>query len=291
MYQERTGRTVDAVVATDPVALSYLLGATGPVSVGGGAALTKDNAVSELLSDVYFRIPAAADQDKYFADASRTIFDTLTRGQGNAGAALAALVRAAAERRILVWSANPAEEALLSGTVLGGTLPDKDGSRPTVGLFLNDGTGAKLGYYLTRSGTVTVGGCRMDGRRELKVSVRLSSTAPTTGLPGVISGVGDVVPPYTLRTNLMVFSPTGGSIVDAKRDGSSSPVGSGSERGRAVAVVAVDLKPGKSSTVEITALTGRLSTGAGFTPDVWTTPGVNPWPVSVESAAACSPVS
>jgi hypothetical protein len=33
MYRRRTGRTVDGVLATDPVALSYLLAVTGPVSV------------------------------------------------------------------------------------------------------------------------------------------------------------------------------------------------------------------------------------------------------------------
>lgn len=286
MYQLRTGRTVDGVVATDPVALSYLLSATGPVSVGGGTRLTADNAVAVLLSEVYSRITTPVDQDRYFADAARAAFDTLTQGHGDPRAALAGLVRAASERRILVWSADPAEQARLAGTVLGGSLPDHDGDRPTVGIFLNDGTGAKLGYYLTRASRVSVGGCRSDGRRELRVEVSLASTAPSSGLPTYVSGTGELVAPYTLRTNLMVFSPTGGAILSASRDATPTPVGSGAERGRAVAVSTVELRPGESTTVTVGVLTGPMG-ASGFTPIVWTTPGVNSWPVAVESAAPC----
>ncbi|MFC7483852.1 DUF4012 domain-containing protein [Luedemannella flava] len=36
MYRLRTGQTVDGVIATDPVALAYLLSATGPLRVSGG---------------------------------------------------------------------------------------------------------------------------------------------------------------------------------------------------------------------------------------------------------------
>jgi hypothetical protein len=41
------------VLATDPVALSYLLAVTGPVTVPGGQTLTATTAVRELLSDAY----------------------------------------------------------------------------------------------------------------------------------------------------------------------------------------------------------------------------------------------
>jgi hypothetical protein len=288
MYQLRTGHTVDAVIATDPVALSYLLAATGPVSFDG-VRLTKDNAVRTLLSDVYSQITSLADQDRYFAAATRAVFDTLTRGRSDPSTALASLARAAAERRILVWSADPAEQALLAGTVLGGELPESDGARPRLGIFLNDGTGAKLGYYLSHSTKVAVGDCRPDGRRELRVAVTLGSTAPTSGLPTYVSGSGQLVPPYTLRTNLMVFSPARGAIVSATRDGASLPLGSGTERGRAVAVTTVELKPGETTTVEVTALTAVLPPEAngGFTPILWTTPGVNSWPVSTGSAGPC----
>ena len=45
---------IDGVLAIDPVAISYVLGATGPIQVDG-VTLTQDNAVDELLHEVYLR--------------------------------------------------------------------------------------------------------------------------------------------------------------------------------------------------------------------------------------------
>ena len=43
MYRRRTGTTVDGVIAADPVALSYLLRATGPITLSSGASMTAEN--------------------------------------------------------------------------------------------------------------------------------------------------------------------------------------------------------------------------------------------------------
>ena len=53
MYRRREGVSVDGVLATDPVALSYLLHVTGPVRVPQGRPLSAGNAVSMLLSEAY----------------------------------------------------------------------------------------------------------------------------------------------------------------------------------------------------------------------------------------------
>jgi len=288
MYRRRTGVVVDGVVATDPVALGYLLRATGPVALPSGGRLTADNAVDQLLSDVYGRLSPPA-QDLYFADAARAAFEALTHGGADPAAALEELARAAAERRILVWSADAADRALIAGTVLEGSLPEQDGARPVVGVFLNDGTGAKLSYYLAPSASLTPGTCRADGRRALRLRVTLRSTAPPTGLSDSVVGVMDLVPRYTVRTNVMVFSPAGGSVVRARRDGRAIGIGTGRERRRHVGVVTVDLTPGAGATLDIELLTGTPppDASAELRPHLWTTPGVKPWAITVESAVAC----
>ncbi len=58
---------------------------------------------------------------------------------------MAGLVKAAGERRLLVWSADPLEQADLAATELAGQLPQTSGT-PTIGVFLNDGTGGEVGY-------------------------------------------------------------------------------------------------------------------------------------------------
>ncbi|HEV2087209.1 MAG TPA: DUF4012 domain-containing protein [Cryptosporangiaceae bacterium] len=288
MYRRRTGTTVDGVLATDPVALSYVLRGTGGVRLPSGDTLTAANAVRLLLVDSYARTGSAAEKDRFFAGAARATFDALVRGTGDPQVAFRGLVRASGERRLLVWNARPDEQRLLSGTVLEGSLPSADGPRPTVGVFLNDGTGAKLSVYLRPAAHLEAGRCRDDGRRELRLRVTLTSAAPRAGLPDYVLGLRLGGRPYTVRTNVLVFSPTGGGIVDARLDGRPARLGTGTERGRAVGVVTVDLPPGATKSLDVALITGveRPGADAGI-PEVRTTPTVRPWTLTRQSLLSC----
>lgn len=287
MYRLRSGRAVDAVLATDPVALAYLLQATGPVDVAGGPALTGPTAVRRLLNEVYLTIADQASQDAFFAGAAKAVFDKLTGAAFATDKLVPALRQAAKERRLLAWSAHPEEQAELARTVFAGTLPADDGDRPTIGVFLNDGTGAKLGYYMSREADLSAGECVEDGSRHLRLTVKLASSAPKSGLPRSILGLG-LAGEGTIRTNVMVYLPTGGAPVDATQDGAPVDYGSGFELGRTVAVFTVDLPPGKSSTLVLNLITGPLPVpGSAFTPRLVTTPGIAPWTLRLQSAEAC----
>jgi len=285
MYRIRSGRTVDGVIATDPVALSYLLKATGPITMPQGAPLTAETAVKTLLSDVYKSMDNAH-QDAYFAGAALASFHTLTRKQSNPRAVLAELARAASERRLLMWSTHPEEQEQIAGTAVAGTLPGDDKDNPTVGVFLNDGTGAKLGYYLTQEAKLETGGCAADGSRELRLKVTIGSSAPASGLSPSVTGLALAGEPGTIRTNVMVFSPTGGTIADVNLDGTEFEVGTGVEHGRAVAVATVDLPPGARSTISFTVITGPLP-AHNVRPRLVTTPMVAPWKTEIGRAGSC----
>jgi uncharacterized protein DUF4012 len=291
MYRRRSGVTVDGVFATDPVALSYLLTALGPVPVPGGEPLTAATAVSFLLSRIYAEGVSPKRQDEYFAAAARATFQALVSRPLAPSALLGALARAAGERRLLLWSTHSEENAVLADTVLAGVLPASDGVDPTVGVFLNDGSGAKLGYYLVHRVELAVTPtCRGDGRREITLRVTLGSTAPESGLSASVLGLGLSGHPYTLRTNVSLYSPTGGSIVTVRLDRVERPFGANRDRRRAVGVVTVDLPPGRERTLNVTMLTGVPTDGYGptVTPRLRTTPGVVPWPESVVSGTGCS---
>lgn len=288
MYRRRTGRTVDGVLATDPVALSYVLRAIGPVPVAGGADLTAANAVRVLLSEIYARDVSSADQDRYFGTAAKAVFEAVVDRPLSPARLLAQLARAAGERRLLIWSAHPEENELLAGSVLTGVLPAGDGARPTVGIFLNDGSGAKLGYYLTQAAELrVVPGCGPDRRREMKLRITLGSTAPTSGLSPYVLGLGLSGDPYTLRTVVSIYSSTGGAVTAMALDGKRVPFGSGRSRHRAVGIIAVDLKPGTRRTLDVSLVTGHLPASGRVAPQLWTTPAVNPWKQSVGSADEC----
>jgi len=284
MYRRHSGRTVDGVLATDPVALSYLLGATGPVAVPGGPALRADNAVRLLLSDVYAGRRTRPQQDAYFRTVARATFAALTRRPTAVRAMLAQLARAAGERRLLAWSARPGEESLLAGTVLAGALPRDRPDEPTVGLFLNDGGAGKMSYYLRPAARLGDSGCRLGGRAMLTLRLTLSSVAPATGLSRYVLNSAAALDPYTIRTLVSIFSPTGGSVVRARLDGAATPLSAGSEGDRAVGIVPVDLRPGTSRRLEVTLLAGAATVRALR---LWTTPTVTPWRIEHPLAGRC----
>ena len=299
MYTARKGTAIDGVVATDPVALSYALKGTGAIAVGGGVTLTSKTIVPILLSTAYQKFEDDSDQaprDAFLAHATTVAFSKVMSGTGDAGVIMAGLKQAVRERRVLVWSAHPAEQTDLAVTGLAGTMSTTSES-PSIGVFLNDGTAAKLDYYLNNSVTVTPGDCQPDGRRQLHVALTLYYSAPTSGLPNYVLDTSAVGRRYEVQTNVLVFAPVGGGVV-----GATSPDGIvGLQRGEAdareVGQMTVTLKPGASMTIHLTLLGPAGPTGSGsssanagpsVTPALVLTPGVHPWKVSVRPYDACA---
>jgi hypothetical protein len=282
MFRRRTKTTVDGVLAVDPVVLSYLLKATGPVMVPGGVPLAAEKVVQTVLSDSYQRMENDA-QDAFFAASAAAVFDALVTKNVNPKGLLSAFDRAVTERRILFWSARPEEQRTIGDSRMAGVLPEKD-TVPTVGVFLNDGSGAKLGYYLRPAATLTVGDCRADGRREIRLRVTLRSSAPKSGLSKSVLGLGLAGDPYSVRTLVSVHSPAGGAVLATRLDGVETAVGSGTERRRQVTTTNVEVGPGNSRTLEVTVLTAK--TGVG-TAELWLTPTATPWTTQVVSAPSC----
>src|SRR5690349_21489179 len=83
----------DGDVTVDPVALGYVLGGLGPVSIGDGMVINQGNAAATLLHGIYIKYPnQPARQDDAFELAARRSFDALTSGRGNSVIAIRGLV-------------------------------------------------------------------------------------------------------------------------------------------------------------------------------------------------------
>jgi hypothetical protein len=74
------GGKVDGVISFDPVALSYLLRATGTVQLQTGEQLTAANAVQHLLSGVHAKHTDPRQEDAVLASAADSIFTAVTSG-------------------------------------------------------------------------------------------------------------------------------------------------------------------------------------------------------------------
>nr|WP_246383264.1 DUF4012 domain-containing protein [Microbacterium proteolyticum] len=266
MWRRVHGTDVDAVVALDPVTLSYLLRATGPVRLASGDDLTADNAVRLLLDETYRRYPDPRQQDAFFQSAAAAVFQALADGRVNPVALVDAVGQAGRERRLLVWSADATEQAVLDGSTLQGALPASDGTRTTFGVYLNDGTGSKMDYYLHP--LVETAWCGAD---LASVHVELRSDAPDpASLPAYVTGGGEYgVPVGDALTGVYVYLPPGAQLLERRTTGEDGATGfaGGVHDGREVVKWSVRLAPGETSQLDLLVrLTATAELDAVATP-------------------------
>lgn len=278
---------LDGVLSVDPVALSYVLGAIGPVEVEG-RTLTEDNLLEELLSAPYLELEPEA-QDQLFADAARVIFEkAVGGGLDDPLAFLEGLARAGREGRFLVHSFQSEEQEQLDGTRVAAELSADDGATPHVDVALNDSTGSKMSYYLRYGVEVVSEGCR-EGSQRLAGSMRLRSTIDATAaadLPPSVTGGGNYgTSPGSQLVTLDVYGPYGGSLDRLRLDGELFTPATVDLDGRPVATVSILL----SSTDPID-LDWSMTTAAGQTDDVevGVTPSIVPGDKNFTTASSCT---
>ncbi|MFJ5693886.1 DUF4012 domain-containing protein [Arthrobacter sp. NPDC093125] len=264
MWEKKTGQRVEGVISLDPVALSYMLSATGPIKIANSSVpeldnsglsteLSQSNVVGTLLSDVYSKIESPELQDLYFAAVAKEVFGALTTGKTDTAALIEGLTRGAAEGRVLLWSASANEEKVISSYPLSGSIKGPSTSPAQFGVYLNDGTGAKMDYYVKRT-VQLISGCSNDGYQQIKVRVTSKNTAPSdaaTSLPQYVTGAGAFgVPAGTVQTNVVAYGPVQSHVDSVTADGKKISFASQMHSERPVGTVTVALPPGKSSTIE-----------------------------------------
>lgn len=266
MWKAKTGQELDGVIALDPIALSYVLDATGPVRIddpqlyeAGGenlpTVLTTKNVVPTLLSDVYSEIAEPLMQDVYFAGVAKEVFSKISAGSGDAKKLVDGLTRGTSEGRILLWSRSSEEQSVIAKNPIGGSISGQTISPAHFGVYFNDGTGAKMDYYIKRT-VQLVEECRTGEYGQVKVRITSTNTAPrdaATSLPEYVTGGGAFgVPAGSVQTNIVAYGPVQAHMESAAVDHKEIGFASQLHSGRPVGTVTVALPPGKSSTVEFT---------------------------------------
>lgn len=285
---EQEYEAVDGVMTIDPVTLSYLLRATGPLEVPGGPTLKAGNVVDELLHQVYLRYEEPSDQDAYFTAVANEVFSRVSAGAGDPRVLIESLARGTEEGRVKLHSFDETEQAAIAGSQIAGELKtDPVSSDPQVGVYLNDATGAKMSYFLRHDVQVTANSCQ-NGVQRLSGRAYLLSDAPAdaANLPDYVTGGGRYrVEPGKQVVGMQIIGPVGGTVTDVRFNGADIAVPPVVDlEGRPVVSVFLELEPGFTADVEWHMTTGE---GQDGTVAVDTTPGVEAENKSRTVESAC----
>ncbi|HEY0118830.1 MAG TPA: DUF4012 domain-containing protein [Cellulomonas sp.] len=262
-----TGEQVDGVIATDVVAVADVMRATGPVTTPSGVTLDADSVIPQLLQQAYLRLDR--DQaDAFFGEVAASVFGAVTGGHADPRSLVRDAADAAGQGRVRLWSAHDDEQAQLLATTIGGaflTGPYPDAA----GVFLDDGTGGKLDYYLTTAVTVEDLQCTgPDPTATVRIDLSYKPPDGVAALPWWVVGIdASGLPPGDLATNVSVYAPVGAPLTALGiGDGQFVSGATGSIAGRAVQTVASQLAPGESVTYR-----AQVPIRGGSLP-VWSTP-------------------
>jgi hypothetical protein len=253
-WQGRGGAAPDLIVSVDPVVLVAALRITGPVTLSDGSLLTADDAIDRLLVAPYYTLDSDG-QTALMQDAAARVFTQLTTASTDPLDWAAALAEPVMAGRISAWSVDPSVQAGLAEGPLGGPEARLVAAGPEAyGLWLNDGTGGKMGGFLDIDIATASSQCRLDGRAEVLVRLTMTSTAPPDAgdvLPGDVTGrgmfgtgVGDI------GTSVAVAAPPGTFLSSVTKEGEPARVAQAVEDDRPTTVLRVNLSPGERNVVE-----------------------------------------
>ena len=250
LWKKEFGQTLDGVIAVDPTALSYILRATGPITLNSGEKITSENLVSDTLKDAYKRFEKDNKARKaYLVDIMNATVKHLNSGDYSKLKMAQAIRDGIVANRILFYSTDQSAQKKLSQTRLGGFMSlQSNNEYRTVIQNIDAG---KLDYYLDRDVTIESKSCEND--RQTQVRIRVTNTLKTgVGLSPYVLTRADKGKPADLvsgahRFKVFIYGPTDAKLVSVSRENRMANLGGGStERDRPIYVADVDLAPGAS---------------------------------------------
>jgi hypothetical protein len=303
MWRSEYGGPVDGVISFDPVALSYLLRATGPVKLVTGETLTSEGAVSFLLNQVYAKYPDPRMQDAVFGSAAQSIFKAVTSGQGSPKDYVAQLTPMLNEQRLKAWSIRKDEEDLLLTSQAGNMLPEDNSKATVFGVYNNDDATSKMSFYMDSTVHVTSKVCPAKDPQYMVTTKVTDTLRPdqVASLPAYVKPHQDRIVPGGDRQWVVLYGPVGATLkaawIDGERviwgDNVKFPLNTvwnatgyedrraavkGHQQGRPVGIVSIKMGPSESVTVK-----ALFSGGTGNSPTIQVshTPKVRPVPVTL----------
>jgi hypothetical protein len=250
---EPAGLKASGLISMDPRGLGYLLEAAGPIRVEGiPEPVTSSNIADWSLNQAYFQFQGSGQERKeVLGDVAQAVWRRLISGQGVDPTRLAQGVgRALSERRLVVYSTDATEQALIESLGIGGAVEEVSGDYLLV--FGQNFGENKMDYYLERH-IAYRGEVQLDGSIESVLEVTVRNLAPSAdSLPDIVGGSRPrlQLDPGIARSYLSVLVPPKADLVGVLVDG--EPIDdfrSRPELGKRLFSVYLDVGPGESKKV------------------------------------------
>lgn len=230
LYEKGMGERLDGVIATDPFALEALLEGSGPVDVPGFGRVGADEVVDVVANRAHAEIADSRRRKQLLGTVAVGAFQGLLEGTGDPVEVVRALADATDAGHVLLYSANPDEQAGFVRADVAGALKDPAGD--FLAVVGNAGSAAKLDYYLQRVVTFDVE-LQSGGRSAATATVLLRNAAPSSGVSHRVIGPNvEGLAPGEQRLNLSVYAGKGAKLGGTR--GADSGVGQDTELGHPV---------------------------------------------------------
>lgn len=266
---------VDGVIAVDPVWMSYVLDATGPVKAPAWPdPITADN-VTTIMSRDTFRTNVWTISNELQSEIGAALWVGLLQRSVPPQPMAEAMALAARERHLQVYSAHPEEEVQLREL---GASGEAGLSPDSVAVSWFGPIATRVGFFARKSVDYQIG-LRDDGSALVTVTATLDNPAPD-GPISILLGRGVDVPVGTNEVDANVYLPAGATYLGGSiRPTSPRPQ---VELGHPVVSVPLQVPPGGSVTWRLRYRYPNAVTDGQFRLRLVALPALRPDQVSVQ---------
>ena len=256
---------LDGIIVIDPVFIQEMVRINGDITLDNGYVLTGENTAEFMLNSIY-KCYEPQEQDGYFEYVAASVMDGAFSNMTTDKMlqVVQAMGSLAENRHFYAYTFHEDEAQYFQDGGLAKSVPSSE-SEPEVGIYLNEQHGSKMGWYITREGTVTKTSCNGDGSRTYHVTYTLANTITDEELQTATDyilgptqnsvGSSYVMQGGTSVQRMLFYAPAGGTITDFTSTGNVQDQVNKTMDGKELITNVAYLEPGTSVTYEFNVTT------------------------------------
>jgi hypothetical protein len=256
-WQIQFHQKLDGVFSLDPLAVGHVIDAVGAtITLPDHKVFTTGQQFADYaLNGIYIQYGDAGNSTTRKVEQiaiARAVLQRLLSASSDPRAFMRGLGQGVRERRVLLYSIHPQDEALFTSLGATGVLDTKPGGYAFA--VVNNGAGDKIDYYLQRTLNYHLSGCSK-GKQRATISFSMLNAVPTDiPLPFYVAGNLNATKQTPARSGYLlvrIYLPEGTTITHAASGGVTDSNEVDNEAGRPFYWTTATTKAGKPYVVNL----------------------------------------